>query len=142
MHVREPALEFIREMAPRLATLSPYFQADDRKVGGSLMRVYRDIRFTRDKTPYKTNVGIQFRHVIGRDVHAPGFYFHIEPGQSFLGAGVWRPDSMALYRIRSKIDEEQGRWKELIHTEIFSRTYRQGGESLKTTPKGFPKDTL
>ena len=121
MYVREPALKFIREMAPRLAILSPHFKADDRKVGGSLMRVYRNTRFTKDKAPYKTNIGIQFRHMIGWDVHAPGFYFHIELGQSFLGGlGVWRPDNTSLYRIRSKIDEEQGRWKELINTEKVS----------------------
>ena len=51
------------------------------------MRIHRDTRFSRDKTPYKTNVGIQFRHALGRDVHAPGFYVHLEPGSAFLGAG-------------------------------------------------------
>ena len=74
--VLEPSLAFIREFASRLKTISPYFVASDRRVGGSLMRVYRDTRFGKDKTPYKTNVGIQFRHEFGKDVHAPGFYVH------------------------------------------------------------------
>ena len=107
--VREPAHAFIRTMAPALAAISPHFRADDRKTGGSLMRVHRDTRFARDKTPYKTNVGIQFRHALGRDVHAPGFYVHLEPESAFLGAGVWRPDSGATFMIRARIDEEPGR---------------------------------
>ena len=62
--VREPARAFIRAMAPALAAISLHFRADDRKTGGALMRVHRDTRFSRDKTPYKTNVGIQFRHAV------------------------------------------------------------------------------
>ncbi|HLA34612.1 MAG TPA: TIGR02453 family protein, partial [Rhodocyclaceae bacterium] len=59
--VREPALAFVAAMAPQLAQFAPQFRADARKMGGSLMRVFRDTRFSRDKTPYKTNIGIQFR---------------------------------------------------------------------------------
>lgn len=138
--VREPARHFIRTMAPTLARLSTHFTADDRKVGGSLMRVYRDTRFGKDKTPYKTNVGIQFRHAVGRDVHAPGFYVHLEAKRAFLGAGVWRPDSTALYRIRAMIDEEQAQWKKVVGAKAFNSTFSLGGESLKTAPKGFAKD--
>ena len=94
--VREPALAYIEAMAPRLAKISPHFIASPKKVGGSLMRVYRDVRFSKDKTPYKTNIGIQFRHSAGKDVHAPGFYMHIEPSQVFIAAGIWRPDSEML----------------------------------------------
>src|SRR5574340_1631573 len=94
--VLEPCLAFIRAFQPRLKKISPYFVASDRRMGGSLIGVYRDARFSRDKTPYKTNVGIQFRHELGRDIHAPGFYVHIEPGECFLAMGVWRPDSASL----------------------------------------------
>ena len=138
--VREPARSFIREMAPALAAISPHFRADDRKQGGSLMRVHRDTRFSRDKTPYKTNVGIQFRHALGRDVHAPGFYVHLEPGSAFMGAGMWHPDSGALFMIRSRIDEEPDRWCEVRDEKAFRSCYRLGGESLKTIPRGFAKD--
>ena len=75
--VREPALQFIAAMAPLLAEFAPHFRAEPRRVGGSLMRVHRDTRFSRDKSPYKTNIGIQFRHALGKDVHAPGFYLHV-----------------------------------------------------------------
>jgi uncharacterized protein (TIGR02453 family) len=66
--------------------------ADDRPVGGSLFRIYRDVRFSKDKSPYKTHVGISFRHRNGKDVHAPGYYLHLEPGQVFAAAGIWHPD--------------------------------------------------
>ena len=138
--VREPSRAFIRAMAPALAAISPHFRADDRKTGGSLMRIHRDTRFSRDKTPYKTNVGIQFRHALGRDVHAPGFYVHLEPGSAFLGAGVWRPDSSALFMIRARIDEEPDAWREVRDDEAFRAAFRLGGESLKTMPRGFARD--
>ena len=138
--VREPARAFIRAMAPALAAISPHFRADDRKTGGSLMRIHRDTRFSRDKTPYKTNVGVQFRHALGRDVHAPGFYVHLEPGSAFLGAGVWRPDSSALFMIRARIDEEPDAWREVRDGEAFRAAFRLGGESLKTMPRGFARD--
>ena len=138
--VREPARAFIRAMAPALAAVSPHFRADDRKTGGSLMRIHRDTRFSPDKTPCKTNVGIQFRHALGRDVHAPGFYVHLEPGSAFLGAGVWRPDSGALFMIRSRIDEEPDTWRGVRDGAAFAASFRLGGESLKRVPRGFAKD--
>ena len=86
--VREPSLAFIRAFRPHLKKISEYFTAVDRRSGGSLMRVYRDTRFHGAGEPYKTNVGIQFRHELGRDIHAPGFYVHLEPGTCFLAAGL------------------------------------------------------
>ncbi len=103
--VLEPAMAFIRAFQPRLKRVSPYFVASDRRVGGSLMRVYRDTRFARDSEPLKTNVGIQFRHELGRDIHAPGFYVHIAPDECFLAVGLWRPEPDALGRIRQAIVE-------------------------------------
>lgn len=72
--VREPALEFIAAMAPVLENFAPSFRAEPRKMGGSLMRVFRDTRFARDKTPYKTNIGIQFRHALGKGMLSPPRY--------------------------------------------------------------------
>ena len=138
--VREPALAFIRAMAPALAAVSPHFRADDRKSGGSLMRVHRDTRFSRDKTPCKTNLGIQFRHALGRDVHAPGFYVHVEPDGAFFAAGVWRPGPGALAMIRARIHEEPGAWRRTRDAKPFRASFTFGGESLKTIPRGFPKD--
>ena len=88
--VLEPCQAFIRAFEPRLKKISQSFVASDRRVGGSLMRIYRDTRFAKDADPYKTNVGIQFRHEVGRDIHALGFYVHIAADECFLGVGTWR----------------------------------------------------
>lgn len=138
--VRGPALAFIAAMQKPLAKVSPRFLAVPKKVGGSLMRVYRDVRFSKDKTPYKTNVGVQFRHEAGCDVHAPGFYFHIDTSEVFLGAGVWRPASDALAAIRTKIDEQGKSWKRVRDQKRFRERWDLGGESLSRPPRGFTAD--
>ena len=138
--VREPALAFIDEMAPRLKGISGHFNAIAKKTGGSLMRVYRDTRFSSDKAPYKTNIGIQFRHVMGRDVHAPGFYLHITPGDCFLGAGIWHPEAKTLARIRDFIADNPAAWQAALAHAPFRKHYRMGGESLLRPPRGYPAD--
>ncbi len=139
-HVREPARAFIRAMEPKIEAISEQLVADDRKVGGSLMRVHRDTRFSKDKTPYKTNIGIQFRHEQGKDVHAPGAYVHLGLDGCFLGFGVWHPDSASLKAIREKIVAEPKRWQKIIGAKKLTKHWRQGGESLKRAPKGFDPD--
>ena len=94
--VLDVALRFIQSMQDPLHEIAPHFVAQPTRMGGSLMRVYRDTRFSKNKTPYKTNIGIQFRHERARDVHSPGYYLHIEPNDVFLGAGMWRPDTEPL----------------------------------------------
>ncbi len=138
--VRTPALEYIEAMAPAFERISPYFEAKAKKVGGSLMRVYRDTRFGKDKTPYKTNIGIHFRHVRAKDVHAPGFYLHIEPGDVFIGAGIWRPESSTLQAVRQLIDEHPKEWQALNRKIIGKSGFSLGGDSLKRPPKGYDKD--
>ncbi len=138
--VLEPSLGFIRAFGPRLAKISSFFTADDRRTGGSLMRVYRDTRFSKNKTPYKTNVGIQLRHELGRDVHAPGFYVHIAPEECFLGVGVWRPDAKALRAIREAIVDRPDVWRRAVRGKRFRETFELAGESLKRPPRDFPAD--
>lgn len=138
--IRTPALKFIDNMANDLAHLSPHFLAVSKKVGGSLMRVHRDVRFGRDKSPYKINIGIQFRHEMGRDVHAPGFYLHVEPGDCFLGVGIWRPDATALGKIRDSIIERDKQWFDAINEKAFKNNFDLRGESLKTAPRGYDKN--
>jgi len=138
--VREPALAFIESMAPGLGEISPHFRAISKKVGGSLMRVYRDTRFARDKTPYKTNIGIQFRHELGKDVHAPGFYLHIEPEGCFVGAGIWHPESKTLNQIRNFMDDNPAAWKKALQVPAFARQFNLEGDRLKRPPRGFTAD--
>ena len=135
--VREPALEFITAMQTPFKKVSPYFNVIPKRSGGSLMRIYRDIRFAKDKTPYKTNVGIHFRHEFGKDVHAPGFYFHIDSKEVFIGAGVWHPDSTALKKIRTHIVEESKLWKRVSKSKKLLGTFDHFGDSLKRPPRDF-----
>lgn len=138
--VLEPSLAYIEAMQKPLATLSKHFVAIPKRMGGSLMRVYRDTRFSKDKTPYKTNVGIHFRHEKGKDVHAPGYYLHISPEECFLGCGIWHPDSKALAKIRKTIHKDQAGWKRAAHGRAFKNTFELGGASLKRPPKGFDNE--
>jgi uncharacterized protein (TIGR02453 family) len=139
--VLEPALDFIATMGPHLHKISDHFDAIPKRMGGSLMRVYRDTRFSKDKTPYKTNIGIQFRHQVGKDIHAPGYYMNIAPDNCFIGVGMWHPESGALRAIRERIAEKPKEWQKAIGTKAFRDNYELQGESLVRPPKGFdPED--
>ena len=138
--VLDVALRFIISMQAPLAEIAPRFTAVPTRVGGSLMRVYRDTRFSKNKLPYKTNIGIQFRHEQARDVHAPGYYVHIEPEQVFVGVGMWRPDSDSLRGIRERIAARSAEWQRVVDDAKFRRQFSLGGESLTRPPRGFDKD--
>jgi len=138
--VRTPALNFISAIATDLALISPHFLALPRKAGGALMRVNRDIRFGHDKRPYKTNIGIQFRHEVGKDVHAPGFYLHIEPNDCFVGVGLWRPEANALSKIRDAIVDKGDAWVAARDNKLFSQKFSLAGNSLINAPRGYAKD--
>ena len=138
--VLDPALAFIGAMGPLLARVSECFTAIPKRMGGSLMRVYRDTRFSRDKTPYKTNIGIQFRHEQGKDVHAPGYYLHIETTGCFLGAGMWHPEPAALKAIRERIAEHPDAWRKVLRSRRFKSEFTFAGNSLKRPPRGFAPD--
>lgn len=135
--VRTPAFDYIESMDQHIAKISPHFIVSAKKVGGSMMRVHKDIRFSKDKTPYKTNIGIHFKHARGKDVHAPGFYLHIEPGDVFLAAGIWRPESSTLKNVRTLMDEYPKEWTKLTKALIGKNEFNFGGESLKRPPKGY-----
>lgn len=139
-YVREPARAFIRAMGPELAGFAPEFIADDRKLGGSLMRIFRDVRFSNNKLPYKTNIGIQFRHRQGKDVHAPGFYLHIEASEVFVGAGIWHPESDTLKKIRTYIDAHPTRWQDALQQKEFAQWFHMTGDALSRPPKGYAAD--
>jgi uncharacterized protein (TIGR02453 family) len=129
-HLLEPALDFIEAFAPRLEEISPHFRADARASGGSLFRIHRDTRFSKDKTPYKTNVGIHFRHELGKDAHAPAFYLHIGRDEVFAAAGMWHPPTDVATRIREAIVERPQRWMRATR----GGSLELGGESLKRVP--------
>lgn len=138
--VREPALALIRALEPRLERISPHLLASDKRVGGSLMRIHRDVRFSRDKSPYKTNLGIQFRHESGKDAHAPGLYMHVQPGECFLGAGMWQPDAPSLRAVRDAIVADPEGWKKVRDDRALRRHWSLAGDALTRPPRGFDAD--
>ncbi len=138
--VLDVSLNFIQSMQDPLEEFAPYFTAVPKRMGGSLMRVYRDTRFSKNKTPYKTNIGIQFRHEQAKNVHAPGYYVHIDPEGVFLGVGMWRPESAPLGKIRERISERQKEWLGASTNTRFKRHFSLGGESLTRPPRGYAKD--
>ncbi len=129
-------LVFIADLGPRLKAISPCFLADPRPVGGSMFRIYRDTRFSADKAPYKTHAAAHFPHRdAGKDVHAPGFYLHLEPGSSFAGGGLWRPDAAALKRVRDAIVARPAAWR-----AARRRVGEIEGDRLARVPRGYDAD--
>ena len=134
--VRDPLLAFVAEFAGPLRKISPHMVADPRPTGGSIFRIYRDVRFSKDKSPYKTAAAAHFRHEVGKEVHGPGYYLHLEPGSVFVGAGMWHPESATLGKVRDAMVAHPKRWKQAAHDPGF----KLDGDSLKRPPKGYDAD--
>ena len=134
--VRDPLIRFVEAFGPRLKGISRHMVADPRPSGGSLFRIYRDTRFSRDKRPYKTHAGLSFRHADGRDVHAPVFYLHLESGTVFAAAGMWRPPAESVKQVRNAIVAHPKRWKRAIR----ACPLRHDEDSLKRPPRGYAPD--
>lgn len=138
-----PLSDFISALAPKLAKVSPRFRADPRPNGGSMFRIHRDVRFSKDKSPYKTHGSAQFRHVRGSDAHAPGFYLHLAPGEVLFGGGIWMADPPTLAKIRTAIADNPKEWMKAKASKPITATFgdlRDHGDSLSRPPKGFDAD--
>jgi len=137
--VREPLLAFILAFEEPLATISPSMLAVAKKSGGSMFRIYRDTRFSKDKSPYKTWAAVQFRHEAGRDAHAPCYYLHLAPGDVFVGAGIWHPDGPALDAIRASMNENPKLWIK-ARDAVLTAGWELEGDELKRIPRGYPAE--
>jgi len=139
--VVEPVLDFIEAVGDELGDISPHFSADTRRNGGSMFRIYRDARFSKDKRPYKENVGCHFRHKLGKSAHAPGFYLHLQPNNIFVGAGIWKPVGETLSGIRDAITERPESWESIVNNKKFIKRFSSvEGERLKRPPRGYDAD--
>jgi len=138
--VVKPMGEFIVAIAPRLQRISAHYKADPRPHGGSMFRIYRDTRFSKDKTPYKTHAACHFRHRAGRDAHAPGFYVHIETDGIRFGGGIWLPPAKHLALIREFIADNPSAWEKLIKSTAIRKAGGIRGDSLKRPPRGYAPD--
>lgn len=135
--VKEPSLQFIAAFEAHLMKISPEFLAIPKAVGGSLFRIQRDIRFSKDKSPYKTHVGIRFLHRDAKNVHAPLFYLHLEPGGSFAGIGVWHPEPATLEHIRQAIVDDPRAYRKVAQAPRFLERFEVVGDSLQRPPRGY-----
>lgn len=136
-YIKDAARTFIEDVGPELHKISPHLVADPSGNGGSLFRIYRDTRFSKDKRPYKTTVGMKFQHERGKDVHTPGYYLHIATDGIWSGCGIWHPDGPALLKIRTAIVEDPAKWKRVVNAKRFRERFEMHGDSLKCAPKGF-----
>jgi uncharacterized protein (TIGR02453 family) len=150
-HLRQPFLRLIGDLAEPLQKLGAQYVANPKPVGGSLFRIYRDTRFSGDKAPYKPWGGASFYHqatrglarggagnsMMGR-LDAPVFYLHLQPGESFLGGGLWHPMPESVQRVRNYMVNNPASWKKATRSPAFRRMYGElGGESLSRPPRGY-----
>ena len=135
-HVKGPLLAFIGGFDERLGD---HFVADPRPVGGSLFRIYRDVRFSKDKSPYKTAAAIHFRHQRAKDVHAPGYYLHLEPAACFVACGLWMPATAQAQQVRAAIDGDRSGWL-AARDAAQAGGFAMSGNALKRPPRGYAAD--
>lgn len=134
--VRDPMLAFIAAFRPRLASINPYLIADPKPNGGSMLRIYRDIRFSKSKVPYKTNAAAYFTHQTGKE-NTPGIYLHLSPEESYIALGFWRPATAIRRNITDAIANRPEDWKKAITDRQFKSKTKLMGESLARLPKQY-----
>ena len=135
--VREPMLAFIAAFAPQLKKISACYVADPRPSGGSMMRIYRNLRFSRDKTPYKTNAASAFGHRDAGHFEAPSFYLSLSAADGFAGVGIWHPQPEVAGKIRGAIVARAQSWKKAIDDGKFRTRFELGGDKLTRPPRGY-----
>lgn len=139
-HLQQPFLAFIRAFAPRLAKISPHLVASAKPIGGSMFKINRDVRFSKEKTPYHTRVAGRFLPAKDPMGHGPGFYLHLEPGDCSAGSGIWLPPTGQALAIRRAIVDGAAKWKAITGNPTFKAQAKFWGESLQRPPAGVPKD--
>lgn len=125
-----------------IATISKFDPAvSSLKAKDCTFRINRDIRFSKDKSPYKTNMGA-YINPGGKKINTPGYYFHCEPGQNFAGGGLYIPDPAVLAKVRQEIDYSFDEWKKIINDKTFKKYFPKvdGIEVLSRPPKGYTDD--
>ena len=135
--VRDPMLSFIADLAPRLRAMSKYYVADPHPTKGSMFRIYRNLRFSRDKTPYKTNAAAAIHHSGAPGWPSPAFYISLSPKAVFGGVGMWHPDADAVRKVRDAIVSRSAAWKRARNDKKFTARFEMMGESLSRPPKGY-----
>jgi uncharacterized protein (TIGR02453 family) len=144
--IRDPMRDLVDEMDVRLARFAPEIVGEPKR---SVFRIYRDVRFSEDKSPYKTQAACWFyhrdaSHRVGQESHGggAGFYFQLAPGNSFSGGGIWMPPREALLRLRDAIAERPAAFTRAVTAAAVRRRFGGLDEDavLKRVPRGFPAD--
>lgn len=140
-HVRAPFQQLLTDLQPAVAAISPHYRSDPKTVGGSMFRIQRDTRFASDKTPYKPWQGARIFHERRKQIAAPSFYLHLQPGASFIGAGLWQPETHTQRRIRQFIFDNPGAWSRVAHDGKLRKRFELAStDMLVRPPPGFPTD--
>ena len=134
----QPAIQFVIDLGEKLSDLSPNIVAIP-KIDKSIFRLYRDVRFSKNKAPFKTNLGLYFWEGRGKKMECSGLYFHIDPKTFFLGAGMYMFNKDQLKEYRTIVsDPAKGKeLKEIISRLTKKKNYKLGGRTYKKTPRGF-----
>ncbi len=146
--VKQPLLHLAEELDIRFAKLAPEFVAPPKR---ALFRIHRDVRFSKDKSPYKTHAALWVFHRdagrgVGSEAHGgAGFYFHLEPGASLVAAGYWMPPRPALNIIRERLAEDYASFAKLVNASPFKKRFGgltddEAGVRLTRVPRGFSPD--
>lgn len=133
---RESAIAFADVL---LAAMNRHDHIETPSGKSALFRIYRDVRFSKNKAPYKNNWAGGFKRATAR--LRGGYYFHLQPGASMVAGGFWGPNKEDLFRIRQEIASDASELRTIINSDEFKTNFGElGGDQLKTAPKGFPKD--
>ena len=136
---KEDYESFVTEILAGLSVIEPLFKEQQAK--DCIFRIFRDVRFSKDKTPYKAHFGAFFSKG-GRKFPGAGYYFHLEPGgKSFAGGGLWVPEAPLLKSVRQEIDYNFEEFSKIIENKKFKTLFKEiNGEPLKTLPQGYTAD--
>jgi len=139
LHAKEQVIALVTNVLTEVSKFDPGLTGLEPKK--TLFRINRDIRFSKNKDPYKTNFGA-FLVEGGKNSGKPGYYLHLQPGNNFLGGGIYQPPSEVLAKVRQEIDYNGNELRYIIEDKKFKSVYGEpyGDDRLKTAPKGYPKD--
>jgi len=136
-----PALSLVRRLTADLRAVFPRIVGRDAKSGGSMTRLHRDTRFSKDKRPFHMHVGLHFWHEKGRKMEVPGFFLRVAPDEVLLATGMHAPEPIPLEKIRLAIDRDREGWKRAARNPAFLRDWGGlEGESLKRVPAPWSAD--
>ncbi len=136
---KEDFESLVQQLIDGLAKMDPAF--GELSVKDCVFRIYKDVRFSKDKTPYKTNMGAYFSKG-GKKSPRAGYYFQLEPGgNSFTAGGLWQPEAPVLKKVRQEVDYNFAEFQRIVGKKEFIRVFgKVNGESLKTAPQGYHED--